>query len=172
MIGCYVNTEKISYVAFQKMFGKSVGFRSPGKFMERLRTKAENAGGYVNEFPTYNTKLSQYCHKCGKYTKKPLSQRVHRCCGLNIQRDIYSAFLALNIKGNDLDVSAVKYRWLSMETMLRSASTPSGDKAVSESATHSPRRKASERFGQEVLRNQNKVKDVVTDGEQLLLFPL
>ena len=30
----------------------------------------------VIEFSTKTTKLSQYCHKCGKYTKKPLSQRV------------------------------------------------------------------------------------------------
>ena len=41
-----------------------------------------------------------YCHKCGKYTKKPLSQRWHTCCNLNIQRDIYSAFLAGSVVEN------------------------------------------------------------------------
>ena len=94
--GKHVKTEKLSYAktkscvafcrAFQKIFGKSVKNRAPGMFMEILRRKAENAGGSaksnrrlrltVDEFSTKTTKLSQYCHKCGKYTKKPLSQRV------------------------------------------------------------------------------------------------
>ena len=85
-MGKYIKTEKLSYRAFQKNYGRSVRDRAPGMFMEILRRKAENAprsgipqggaGGSVNEFPTKDTKLSQYCHKCGKYTKKPLSQRV------------------------------------------------------------------------------------------------
>ena len=74
--GKHVKTEKLSYKAFQKNFGKSVKNRAPGMFMEILRRKAENAGGSIVEFSTKTTKLSQYCHKCGKYTKKPLSQRV------------------------------------------------------------------------------------------------
>jgi transposase len=92
--GKHIKTEKLSYRAFQKNYGKSVKDRAPGMFMEILHRKAENAGGFVDEFSTKDTKLSQYCHKCGKYTKKPLSQRWHTCCNLNIQRDIYSAFLA------------------------------------------------------------------------------
>ena len=75
-IGKYIRTEKLSYRAFQKNYGRSVSLRAPGMFMEILRRKAENAGGSVIEFSTKTTKLSQYCHKCGKYTKKPLSQRV------------------------------------------------------------------------------------------------
>jgi len=90
----HIKTEKLSYKAFQKMYGKSVQNRAPSMFLEILRRKAENAGGAVTEFQTKTTKLSQYCHKCGKYTKKTLSQRVHTCCNLNIQRDLYSAFLA------------------------------------------------------------------------------
>jgi hypothetical protein len=74
--GKCVKTEKLSYKAFQKMYGKSIQNRAPGMFLEILRRKAENAGGFVSEFSTKDTKLSQYCHKCGKYTKKPLSQRV------------------------------------------------------------------------------------------------
>jgi transposase len=97
--GKYIKTEKLSYRSFQKNYGKSVNLRAPGMFIEILRcwsfaSSGENAGGTVYEFPTKETKLSQYCHKCGKYTKKNLSQRVHTCCNLNIQRDLYSAFLA------------------------------------------------------------------------------
>jgi len=124
--GKYVKTEKLSYRAFQKNYGRSVRDRAPGMFMEILRRKAENAGGSVVEFSTRTTKLSQYCHKCGKYTKKPLSQRVHTCCNLNIQRDIYSAFLAGSVVENSdepavgpiLDTADVSERWRSMEAIL------------------------------------------------------
>jgi transposase len=75
--GKYVKTEKLSFRAFQKNYGKSVKDRAPGMFIEIIKRKAENAGGRVDEFSTRTTKLSQYCHKCGKYTKKTLSQRVH-----------------------------------------------------------------------------------------------
>jgi len=106
----HIKTEKLSYKAFQKNYGRSVKDRAPGKFMEILRRKAENASGKVDEFSTKDTKLSQYCHKCGKYTKKPLSQRVHTCCNLNIQRDIYSAFLAgsVSVRCVSAGVSAVE----------------------------------------------------------------
>jgi len=104
-------------------------------FMEILRRKAENEkmsakpssfGGSVVEFSTRTTKLSQYCHKCGKYTKKPLSQRIHTCCNLNIQRDIYSAFLAGSVVAENkaegsthcLDTADVKKRWRSTEAVL------------------------------------------------------
>ena len=127
--GKRVKTEKLSYRAFQKNYGKSVKNRAPGMFMEILRRKAENAGGSVDEFSTRTTKLSQYCHKCGKYTKKPLSQRVHTCCNLNIQRDIYSAFLAGSVVENSgestvrstLDTADVTKRWRSTEAVLRRA---------------------------------------------------
>ncbi|MBC8228906.1 transposase [bacterium] len=116
--GKHVKTEKLSYKAFQKNFGKSVKNRAPGMFLEILRRKAENAGGSVVEFSTKTTKLSQYCHKCGQYTKKPLSQRWHTCCGLNIQRDLYSAFLAGSVVENTLDTADVIKRWRSTETVL------------------------------------------------------
>jgi hypothetical protein len=135
-MGKYIKTEKLSYRAFQKNYGKSVKDRAPSMFMEMLRRKALNAGGSVDEFETSTTKLSQYCHKCGKYTKKPLSQRVHTCCNLNIQRDLYSAFLAgsvventseesgclpcgLNHRQAFLDTANVIKRWRSMETILQ-----------------------------------------------------
>jgi len=32
---------------------------------------------------------------CENYKKKPLSQRTHHCCEITVQRDLYSALLAL-----------------------------------------------------------------------------
>lgn len=93
-MGCTINTEKLSYKAWQKMFGRSVGRNAPGMFIARLKQIAESAGGYLNEFPTRNTKLSQRC-LCGTFKKKPLRERVHQCsCGITAQRDLFSGYLA------------------------------------------------------------------------------
>jgi transposase len=90
--------EKLSYRAFQKLYGSSVGKRAPGMFVSHLKSKAERAGGQVIEIPTYSTKLSQTC-QCGRVKKKTLKERVHQCeCGITAQRDLYSAFLAKHIE--------------------------------------------------------------------------
>jgi putative transposase len=120
-LGSKIKTEKLSYKAFQKLFGKSVGKRAPGLFVEKLRRKAANAGGVVEEFSTYKTKLSQTCH-CGKVQKKKLSQRWHICsCGVKAQRDLYSAFLARHVKNNYLNIRQVKKSWTTAELLLRHA---------------------------------------------------
>lgn len=115
--------ELLSYKAFQKLYGKSVGRRAPGMFVTYLKRKAENAGAHVVEFPTYNTKLSQTC-QCGRVKKKKLSQRVHECeCGIVAQRDLYSAFLAKYIEPdtNVLQVNQVLGAWYSVESRLWAA---------------------------------------------------
>ena len=117
-MGNTINLEKLSYRAWQRNFGKSVGFRAPGMFVSILRRKAESAGGAVNEFPVRN-RLSQICHNCGESKKKSLSQRWHSCsCGIHAQRDLYSAFLAMNIVGNDLDISQAQFAWTGAEPLL------------------------------------------------------
>jgi putative transposase len=87
-------------------------------FINRLKTKAENAGGYLNEFPTQNTKLSQVCHICGETVKKPLSQRWHICCGIEMQRDLYSAFLAKCVVNDSLDTARARSLWPGLEPVL------------------------------------------------------
>jgi putative transposase len=77
-LGTDIKTEKLSYGAFQRTFGKSVSRRAPGMFMVMLRRKAENAGGRIIEFPARSTKLSETCH-CGEVTKKPISKRQNVC---------------------------------------------------------------------------------------------
>ena len=91
-----VQAERLSYKAFQKMFGRSATVRGCGSFMSLLRRRATGAGGTVFEFSTRSTKLSQFDHTTGDYVKKPLSQRIHvlRDGSGTVQRDLYSAFLA------------------------------------------------------------------------------
>jgi len=115
--------EKLSYKALQRTFGKSVGFRAPGRFVSELRRKAGSAGGKVIEFPTVSTKLSQICH-CGRVHKKRLSERWHRCeCRAFAQRDLYSAFLArfVSEEANLLHAGQAKEAWPGAEPLLRAA---------------------------------------------------
>ena len=69
-VGNTIILEKISYKAWQKQYGKSVGLRAPGMFVEHLRRTVASTGGTLIEVPTRSTKLSQYCHGCGKARKK------------------------------------------------------------------------------------------------------
>ena len=86
--------EKISYRAWQKQFGRSVGRSAPGMFVALLSRLAARAGGQVIELNTRAAKLSQRC-QCGVVAKKSLRQRWHVCdCGVSAQRDLYSAYLA------------------------------------------------------------------------------
>jgi hypothetical protein len=124
-VGHTILLEKISYKAWQKQYGKSVGLRAPGMFVELLRRTVESTGGTLHEVPTRSTKLSQYCHGCGQYLKKPLAQRVHQCgCGIGpVQRDLYSAFLAAYLDPRHPDPSHAQYQqyWERVETRLRAA---------------------------------------------------
>ena len=124
-MGNTVMAEKLSYKAFQRMFGKSVRDRAPGKFMDHLRRKAASAGGEVIEFSTRTTKLSQSCH-CEAVVKKPLSQRWHDCaCGVYAQRDLYSAYLGLHVRQSDavwmLDTESAREDWCAVEPLLEKA---------------------------------------------------
>lgn len=94
-VGPDVWTEKLSYKAFQRRFGKSVARSAPGMFITILSRKAASAGGGMVLIPTWSTRLSQACHHAETYVKKPLSLRVHRFPdGTFVDRDLYSAFLA------------------------------------------------------------------------------
>jgi len=121
-MGDTIKTEKLSYRAFQRAFGRSVGMRAPGMFVAQLRRKAVSAGATVVEFSTHTTRLSQVCHSCGRVEKKPLSQRWHRCdCGINAQRDLYSAFLATCVEDERLNVDRARVAWSGVDTRLQTA---------------------------------------------------
>jgi putative transposase len=121
-MGDVFKLEKLSYRAFQRQYGRSVGMRGPGMFVAHLRRKAESAGSSVVEFPTRTTRLSQTCHNCGTVTKKPLSQRWHVCdCGIEAQRDLYSAFLAMCVEGDRLNAGRACEVWPGVDALLRAA---------------------------------------------------
>src|SRR6266536_3068987 len=124
-VGNTIILEKISYKAWQKQYGTSVGLRAPGMFIELLRRTVASTGGTLIEVSTRTTKLSQYCHGCGHCLKKPLSQRWHQCaCGIGpVQRDLYSAFLAAYLDPAEPTPSCAQYviGWEGAEARLRAA---------------------------------------------------
>ncbi len=123
-MGTTVKIEKLSYKAFQRIWGKSAGKRAPGTFVAHLRRKAASAGGGVDEFSTYHTRLSQTCHNCGTVAKKTLNERWHNCaCGLCQQRDLYSAFLATCVEDNRLVAGIAKDSYAGIDNTLRAAAS-------------------------------------------------
>jgi hypothetical protein len=124
-VGNTIILEKISFKAWQKQYGKSVGMRAPGMFVEQLRRTVASTGGTLIEVSTRSTKLSQFCHGCGRHIKKSLSQRWHHCaCGIGpVQRDLYSAFLAAYLDPVNPIPSCARYQryWEGAEARLRAA---------------------------------------------------
>ncbi len=94
-MGRVIRTETISGTAFQRTFGRS---------------------GRV-------ARLSQTCHGCGKIQKKLLRERVHQCaCGIIMQRDLYSAFLARHTdREGVLHADQAEAAWSGAEPLLRAA---------------------------------------------------
>jgi hypothetical protein len=122
-VGNDIRTEKLSYRAWQKQYGKHVGLHAPGMLIDHLRRTVASTGGTLTEFRTRSTKLSQYCHSCKTYAKKPLSQRWHHCaCGIGpVQRDLYSAFLAAYLDSTNTVPSIAHEEWEGADLRLRAA---------------------------------------------------
>lgn len=98
------NTEKNEKGKFKrkKRFGKSLANRAPAMLMTMVNRKLGYYDSMLFEIDTYKAKASQFNHFDGTYTKKTLSQRWNDFNGIKIQRDMYSAFLIMNIN-NDLE---------------------------------------------------------------------
>jgi len=135
-LGNDIRIERNSYRSFQRTFGKAVGQAAPATFAARLSRKAESAGASVTIIPA-SLRLSQRC-LCGAIARKRLSERVHRCdCGITVQRDVFSAYLArfsVAVDGPSgpswrLDAAQAKTAWAGAESRLPAASRPIGVEA-------------------------------------------
>ena len=120
-VGKTINIEKTSFKGWQKQYGRSMGLRAPGLFVAHLARRVAKTGGTLIEVSAYKTKLSQYCHQCGRYVKKPRSQRWHCCeCGCGpVQRDLYSAFLLAHLELEQTIPSVTQHVWEGAEPRLR-----------------------------------------------------
>ena len=93
------NTEKNDKGKFKrkKRFGKSLANKAPSMLLTIIGRKLKYFGEELIEINTYEAKASQFNHFDETYTKKSLSQRWNDFDGIKIQRDMYSAFLIMNI---------------------------------------------------------------------------
>lgn len=92
--------EKTGRFNRKKRFGKSLANKAPSMFLTILDNKLKYNGQILLKIDTYKVKSSQYSHMDGEYTKKALSERWNHFKGFKIQRDMYSAFLIMNVKDN------------------------------------------------------------------------
>jgi len=119
-LGTLIQSETLSYIAFQKCFGRSTKVRGVGDLMSRIRRKAARAGGALRDLKTQRLKLSQYDHLTKPYTKLPLRERWHVLgdgSGV-VQRDLYSAFLASVAETDVLHPSRARRAWPAAQSLL------------------------------------------------------
>ena len=84
----------------KKRFGKSLANKAPSMLLTIIDRKLKYYGSQLIKIDTYSVKASQYNHFDETYTKKKLSQRWNDFNGIKVQRDMYSAFLIMNVNSD------------------------------------------------------------------------
>ena len=130
-LGGTVKCERNSHVAFQKNFGKSVGRNGTASLIQRVRSKAESAGGtQFVELNAYRCRLFQYDHVTAAFAKKPLGQRWTRVGNTVVQRDAYSAFLAMCVVDNEHNPRLLRRKVAECGDVLEACRIGSGFQSV------------------------------------------
>lgn len=80
-----------------KRFGKSITNCAPALLLSILKNKAKDLSKTYKEINTKTCKASQYNHIEDKYQKVGLDVRVKEIGKHKVQRDLYSAFLIMNV---------------------------------------------------------------------------
>ncbi|MDD4276163.1 MAG: transposase [Clostridia bacterium] len=98
-----IKTEKNENGKFKskKRFGKSLANKAPSMLLTIIDRKLKYYDKQLFKIDTWFVKASQYNHFEENYQKKKLSQRWNEFNGIKVQRDMYSAFLIMNVN-NDL----------------------------------------------------------------------
>lgn len=92
--------EKTGRINKKKRFGKSLANKAPAMFLAILDNKLKFNNTQLYKIDTWSVKASQYNHIEDEYIKKSLSKRWNNFEDYKIQRDLYSAFLIMNVKDN------------------------------------------------------------------------
>lgn len=128
--GASFKVEANAYRQFHKQFGRSAKQAAPASFTALLRRRCRELGISFADVPR-SLRLSRTCHNCGRVQPKGLGLRVHDCpCGVIVQRDIYSAWLArfaiVDPTGSSwvLDIDQAKRAWSGAGLRLPAISRP------------------------------------------------
>ncbi|WP_152618051.1 hypothetical protein [Caldibacillus thermoamylovorans] len=89
--------EKTGNYNKKKRFGKSIANKAPSMLLTILDNKLKFQDTKLKKVDTYSVKASQYNHVTNEYNKKELGQRWNDFGDFKIQRDLYSAFLIMNV---------------------------------------------------------------------------
>lgn len=81
----------------KKRFGKSLANKAPSMLLTIIDRKLKYYDRQLIKIDTYSVKASQYNHFDETCVKKPLSRRWNDFNGIKVQRDMYSAFLIMNV---------------------------------------------------------------------------
>lgn len=97
----------------KKRFGKSLANRAPSMLLTIINRKLKYFDKFLIEIDTCSAKASQFNHFDNTYKKKKLSQRWNDFNGIKVQRDMYSAFLIMNINSTlkDFDMNKCSDRF-------------------------------------------------------------
>ena len=122
-------SEKVNKRDWARLFGRTVGHTAPAMFEDRVGILAKASGGDLELVSTFTTYLSSRC-LCGQRKKKALKNRKHTCgCrwvpeGAYVDRDEFSAFLAMFCQGSALDERRARTAWSEWgaDSLLRSSS--------------------------------------------------
>ncbi len=97
----------------KKRFGKSIANRAPSMLLTIIDRKLRYFGNELVEINTYEARASQFNHFDGTYKKKKLTQRWNHFHGIKVQRDMYSAFLIMNVNSDlkSFDIGKCKERF-------------------------------------------------------------
>ena len=90
-------SKKTGRINRKKRFGKSLGNRAPAMLLSIIDRKLKCFDKELMKINTCEAKASQFNHIEEVYKKKKLSQRWNNFNGIKIQRDMYSAYLIMNI---------------------------------------------------------------------------
>lgn len=92
----------------KKRFGKSIGIHAPAQLISIIETKLSYDNRTLIKVDNKAIKASQFNHITGEYIKPKLSQRWKTLDhDINVQRDLYSAYLLSNVIGpTEIDVQS------------------------------------------------------------------
>jgi len=105
--------EKTGKINKKKRFGKSLANKAPAMLLTILDRKLNYCNKQLIKIDTWSVKASQYDHNEDNYKKKKLSDRWNILSGINVQRDMYSAFLIMNVNDDlkSIDKEKCKQRF-------------------------------------------------------------
>ena len=94
----------------KKRFGKSLGKKAPAMLLSIINRKLGYFGRSLIKIDTHKVKASQYNHVEEINKKKKLSERWNFIEGKRVQRDMYSAFLIMNVEDDLEEINKAKCR--------------------------------------------------------------